>query len=465
MIKYAMTAAILLAALPVHAKPATELFESVSNSIVVVYGKNSRGKAESLGSGVVLSTGEIVTNCHVIEKSVIFSVKHGNREYPAALKHADHDRDVCSLSVADLDAPAATLGGTKSLKVGQKVFAIGAPNGLELTLSEGIISSLREVKGGRYLQISAPISPGSSGGGLFDEDGRLVGLPTFYLAEGQQLNFAVPVEWVKELPQRQTVARKADRKAARTGLFWLNKAIELENQKDWPRLLRHAQSWVRAQPGIAIAWFCLGNAYSKSSQIANAVEAYQQALRINPEDANVWSDLGIAYKKSGHVDKAIEAYQQALQIDPTHVNAWFGLGNAYKDSGQTDKAIETFQQALRIKPEYAKAWNNLGDAYNNSDQPAKAIEAFRQALRVDPEYTDAWHNLGVVYGISGETPKGIDAFQQTLRIDPKHVGAWFNLGVAYQIEGQSSKVMEVYRRLKELDPVQADRFFNKVMLP
>lgn len=81
MIKYAITAAILLAAFSVHAKPATELFESVSNSIVVVYGKSSRGKPESLGSGVVLSAGEIVTNCHVIEKSAMFSVKHRNREY------------------------------------------------------------------------------------------------------------------------------------------------------------------------------------------------------------------------------------------------------------------------------------------------------------------------------------------------------------------------------------------------
>jgi S1-C subfamily serine protease len=99
-------------------------------------------------------------------------------------------------------APAVVIGSTKTLKVGAKVYAIGAPKGLELTLSDGIVSSLREVDGGQYIQTTAAISPGSSGGGLFDENGALVGLTTFYLAEGQNLNFAVPVEWVKELPKR-----------------------------------------------------------------------------------------------------------------------------------------------------------------------------------------------------------------------------------------------------------------------
>jgi serine protease Do len=68
-------------------------------------------------------------------------------------------------------APAVVVGSTKSLKVGAKVYAIGAPKGLELTLSDGIVSSLREVEGGQYIQTTAAISPGSSGGGLFDENG------------------------------------------------------------------------------------------------------------------------------------------------------------------------------------------------------------------------------------------------------------------------------------------------------
>lgn len=412
----------------VSAKTATELFESVSNSIVVVYAKNSQGKTQSLGSGVVFAVGEIVTNCHVVEKSVSFAVKHRNREYLATLKHTDYDRDVCSLTVAGLDAPVVMLGSTKSLKVGQKVFAVGAPKGLELTLSDGIISSLREVTGGRYLQISAPISPGSSGGGLFDEEGRLIGLPTFYLAEGQQLNFAVPVEWVKELPQRHfSISSKPNE----SSLSWLNRAIQLEKRKDWVGLFRHAQAWKLAQPEVAEAWFALGNALRRSGRANVAIDAFQQALSLNPEYAAAWNNLGIAYD----------------------------------NSGQTTKAINAYQQALRIDPEDSMAWNNLGMAYDDLGQTAKAIDAYQQALRYDPEYAGAWNNLGTAYGKSGQINKAIEAFQQALRLDPEDTAAWKNLGIAYSISGQRSKVTEAYRRLKELDPKLADEFFRKYVLP
>ncbi len=92
------------------------------------------------------------------------------------------------------------------LKVGAKVYAVGAPHGLELTLSEGIVSSLREFEGSNYIQTTAAISNGSSGGGLFDENGALVGLMTFNYTKGQNLNFASPVEWVEELPKRSVKA-------------------------------------------------------------------------------------------------------------------------------------------------------------------------------------------------------------------------------------------------------------------
>ena len=488
-----------LTALPVsavvQAKSPTELFESVSSSIVVVHGMDNQGKPQSLGSGVVLSKDEIVTNCHVIEKSATLSIEHRGREYPATLKHSDYDRDVCSLTVTGFDAPVAVLGSTQPLKVGQKVFAIGAPQGLELTLSEGIISSLREVTGGRYLQISAPISPGSSGGGLFDEDGRLIGLPTFYLGGGQQLNFAVPVEWIKALPQRSTKMAPT----AQPAIWWLNKAAELEGKKDWPGLLEHAQAWTRAQSQDSMAWTALGEAYGQLKQTTKAIEAYQQALRINPEFAEAWDGLGDAYAQAGQTATAIEAYHQALRINPEYGEAWYNLGVVCSQASQTAKAIEAYHQALRINPEDAAAWNNLGTAYGQTDQTAKAIEAyqqalrinpedaaawnnlgtdygqaghtakaieaFQQALRINPEFARAWYNLGTVYGRAGQRAKAIEAFQQALRINPEYAQAWFGLGIGYKISGQTSKVMEAYRQLKRLDPELADEFFNKFVLP
>jgi len=461
LVRIAFAALAVTLAMQTQAKTAAEVFESVSNSVVVVHGLDAKGEPVVQGSGVILPDGAVVTNCHVVEKSNRFEVKHQGRSYPASLKHADHDRDVCSLSVAGLKAPAARPGTTKTLKVGQRVYAIGAPSGLELTLSEGIVSSLREVEGGRYIQTTAPISPGSSGGGLFDDEGRLIGLPTFYLKEGQQLNFAVPVEWIAELPERHTGKAKSDKR----GTDWLNESIALQESQDWPAMERHARRWTQAQPRNSAAWFSLGIANARVGQPAKAIEAYQQALRINPKDDGAWNNLGFDYDKVGQLAKAIEAFQKALRINLENAVAWNNLGSTYGKAGQTAKGIEAFQKALRINPEYASAWYNLGIAYKNNDQTAKAIEAYQQSIRINPEDEETWNNLGTAYNKVGQTAKAIEAFQQAIRINPENADAGYNLGVAYKNNGQHSRVMEIYRHLKMVAPQRADEFFTKIVLP
>ena len=234
----ALASALLLFTLtsPVaQAKTASEVYEQAAKSTVVVGNFDAQGKQKSMGSGVVMPDGDVVTNCHVVKGAIRLTVRVGQTERPATLRYSDWDRDVCSLSSNGLNAPAATVGSSKSLKVGAKVYAIGAPKGLELTLSDGIVSSLRELDGGQYIQTTAAISPGSSGGGLYDDKGALVGLTTFYYAEGQSLNFAVPIDWVKDLPKRSL----KNQPSTETTTTWLSKAMLLDNLKDLERLLAH----------------------------------------------------------------------------------------------------------------------------------------------------------------------------------------------------------------------------------
>ncbi|MDA3833923.1 MAG: trypsin-like peptidase domain-containing protein [Spirochaetales bacterium] len=279
----AMLIAVMLSASVVQSKIASEVFKEVSPSVVVIRTYDTQGNDKMLGSGVTLKDGVVVTNCHVLKDAATIQVDRHDIKYPATLLQSDWDRDICSLSVNGLKGQAVTKGSTTHLQVGDKVYVVGAPQGLDLTLSDGLISSLHPVAGGQYLQITAPISPGSSGGGLFDAEGRLIGLPTFYLAGGQQLNFAVPVEWVNELPKRNAPAPKAKKT---TSTEWLNQTIEFEEVKDWPGMLKHTYRWVKNQPREG-AWLNLGRAYEKNNQLNKSIEAFQQALRINPENAGV----------------------------------------------------------------------------------------------------------------------------------------------------------------------------------
>ena len=452
---------ILLTSLAVNAKTPSEVYEQAAKSTVVVRNMDGNGKAQSMGSGVILPDRDVVTNCHVIKGASQLKVRIDKKEYPATLRHSDWERDVCSLSVVGVTAPAIVMGSTKKLKVGARVYAIGAPKGLELTLSEGIVSSLREATSGQYIQTTAAISPGSSGGGLYDENGTLVGLTTFYLAEGQSLNFALPVEWIQDLPNRNQQAYSTDRPEP----WWSAKLMEIESRKDYQGLLAHCMRWTESQPSNGWAWFGLGVAYLELGMYANAVSANERALKINPDLAPIWNNLGLAYKRLNDHARAIDAFRQAIRIDREHVAAWNNLGSIYGMTKQSDKALEAFTQAVRIDPDNAEGWFLLGTAYTVSKHDTKAIEAFRQSLRVNPENDEAWISLAYAYGATHQDEKATAAAQQAVQVAPRNGEAWYTLGGIFAATGQREKVIDIYKRLKSVDPSWAEKFFRNFVMP
>ncbi|MCW5654008.1 serine protease [Hydrogenophaga sp.] len=196
------------------------LFERVAPSIWVVRTYDDAGRPVASGSAVVIGPGSLVTNCHVLTRSKKVAVARENVTYGATLEHPDAERDLCQLKVANFNAPAVTVAPADSLKVGSRVYAIGNPRGLETTISDGLLSGIRRSENNDFtaLQITVPISAGSSGGGLFDAQGRLIGITTFYIKEGQNLNFALPASWIAEVPERAqaAVAKHRERHAAST---------------------------------------------------------------------------------------------------------------------------------------------------------------------------------------------------------------------------------------------------------
>lgn len=176
-----------------------QVFAKASPSVVMVFvvAEGSR-KTVSQGSGVSVGGDKVITNCHVVfgkngtrrEKTEQIVVRRGDRKIAARLLAANKEYDTCLLSVSGLSIPTASIAETNDLRVGQRVYAIGAPSGLELTLTEGLLSAFRLMGNSRVIQTSAAIAPGSSGGGLFDERGNLIGITSFGLKSSPGLNFA-----------------------------------------------------------------------------------------------------------------------------------------------------------------------------------------------------------------------------------------------------------------------------------
>ncbi|MBX3609523.1 MAG: trypsin-like peptidase domain-containing protein [Hydrogenophaga sp.] len=187
------------------------LFERVAPSVWTVRTADTEGRPLTQGSAVVIGPGRLITNCHVLRRAARVSVGRENVSYGAELEHPDTERDLCQLKVANFSAPPVTIAPPESLRVGARVYAIGAPRGLETTISDGLLSGIRRNERAAFeaLQITVPISPGSSGGGLFDAQGRLIGITSFGLKDSQNLNFALPASWIAEVPERAQAALAA----------------------------------------------------------------------------------------------------------------------------------------------------------------------------------------------------------------------------------------------------------------
>jgi S1-C subfamily serine protease len=205
----------LCTATPASALTPAEVFAQVSPSVWRVQTFDTDGLLLGQGSGVVVGLGQVVTNCHVLAKARRVQVRREatGPALPARLAMWDVHRDLCQLMVPGLQAPAVRSVASYQVAVGQAAYAIGHPKGLELTMSAGLVSSFRRNEAQQLvlIQTSAAISGGSSGGGLFNERAELIGLTTIASIAGdaQNLNFAIPADWIGDLPRRHAAGRAA----------------------------------------------------------------------------------------------------------------------------------------------------------------------------------------------------------------------------------------------------------------
>jgi tetratricopeptide (TPR) repeat protein len=434
-----------------------ELYQRLSASVFIVESLDAAGTVVAKGSAVAVTPGEVVTNRHVIEDGVSWRLKRGDHSWPATITHLDPDHDLCQLKAEGLAAPPATVRSSETLAVGERVYAIGSPEGLELTLSEGLISGLREYEKAHIIQTSAAISPGSSGGGLFDVQGRLIGITTFYLKEGQNLNFALPGEWLLALASRPVSPVEKTKIASPTSqaLSWFELASQMLFAGKNEKAVSAFREVVRLEPDNAYAWNDLGLAYEALCQYNQAMHAYQEAIRLKPEDTTAWNNLGMLYNHLRQYDQAMHALQEAIRLKPEDASAWSNLGIVYSDLHQYDQAIRAYQEGIRLKPEDASAWYNLGLVYSDLLQYEQAVRAYQEAIRLKPGFASVWGGVCLAYINLRQYERAVHACQEANRLNPEDADAWYNLGTTYFYIQQYEEAVRAYQGAIRLKPEDA----------
>jgi tetratricopeptide (TPR) repeat protein len=492
-------AVFILSILPaqVHALTPEQVFSKVKDSIVVVRTLDAQGKMKSQGSGVLISSGRVATNCHVGVGGASYQVGRGKKIVRATLYAEDGDKDICLLDAKGITGKPAQLGKAENLKVGGAVYAVGAPQGLELSISDGIVAQLR---GGPppLIQTTTAISSGSSGGGLFDEEGRLVGLTTLYVEGGQNLNFAMPVEWIGEVkPGRKAVVNNHSQTE------WLKHAIALEKLKNWQGMLDWCQKWTKSEPENVSAWDYLAMACDNLKLYDGAIEAYLQCLRINPKYADAWYNLGSAYKDLKRYEEAIKAYRQVISINPEDAEAWYNLGIIYGLSGQkgqvmevygklkilnSAKADEFYKNVNVVMPVQPSAFNDrqkMNDikAINESLEIAlKDSERLKTKLgkgnktKIKKEHQNQIKKIaatdlrikGLGYstealttGNYGYYQKAIDAYEEAIILDPQNVNTYTLCASMYSLLKKHKEAVNISNKLIKRYPKLADGYFAR----
>ena len=215
-----ITAILVLGTVVATAQTAQQIAKKALDATVLLVMEDADGQPLGLGSGFFVRKGLVATNLHVIEDAAKGYAKRVGQETKYVIEGItarDDGNDLVIIKVSALDFPALTLGDSDAVQVGEAVYAVGNPRGLDGTFSQGVISSIREVKTRKRLQFTAPISPGSSGGPVLNEVGEVIGISVAIFRGGQNLNFAVPSNYLKAL-----VAKSEESKPLSQGSPWIS---------------------------------------------------------------------------------------------------------------------------------------------------------------------------------------------------------------------------------------------------
>jgi tetratricopeptide (TPR) repeat protein len=335
-----------------------ELVKRVKPAIVAIVTYDASGAPLMTGSGFFLRPGQVVTNLHVIRGARRCEVKTldgKGRIYPVAgVLDVDEEGDLAMLSVELPPSRVRSSALANQLpEEGEKIFVIGNPLKLEGSVSDGIVSAVRELPNiGKIIQITAPISHGNSGSPVFNLKGEVVGVVTIKVTNGQNINLAIGAARVRQL---------------HAGKRRLLADLIMRDKNGDP-------SETLYKTGLDSLW--LGN-------FDNALAYFENAVNKNPARADAWVQVGYCKVKQGKNDEAIKAYQQAVLLMPESDEVRNKLGDAYYYSGRLMEAIAAYKEAVRLRPQSPEGYYNLALAYFENGNQHQGMTVARLLKQLD----------------------------------------------------------------------------------
>jgi hypothetical protein len=409
-----------------------QLVKRIQPAVVSISTYTEDGTPLSQGSGFLLGGNNIlITNRHVIEGSYRAIARFDDGKEVAVKAVKALESDALDLVEVELDSAGATNVLTLNYRIpdpGERIIVIGSPLGLDQSVSDGIVSAVRVIDGASQIQITAPISPGSSGSPVLNLQGEVVGIATSRLRDGQNLNFAIPSENIVQL---------------NTG--------RIHSLREFGDLYVDS---------VIAAGGRLGSGHCDS-----AIRFFEFAIKLSPSHVAAWKLLGICKQMLALTDQAqwqkwvneaIEAFRQAVRYGPNDTEAYRLLADALRDHGDYINAVVVYKKLIAMHPEDDQAHTGLAYSFQQLKRYAEAADEYNLVLSHKTDL-HVLIELGDVYTSAGRKNEALAAYQRALELKPDDPWAHLHLGTYYASTANRSRAMNELRILRTLDPQMAKK--------
>ena len=416
--------------------PAEDIAEKALAATVYLEMKDKNGKTLGIGSGFFVKPNLIATNYHVIEGAAKGTAKLVGKYTTYNIEGVtatDKTNDLALLKVTAYGIKPLSLGDSDVVRIGETVYVAGNPKGLEGTFSDGIISSRRDKNTKERLQMTAPISPGSSGGPVLNRKGEVIGISFagHQALDAQNLNFAIPSKYLKTLLIRSSTSRPLGQSnvsiSAETYLLW---GYAKYKTGDYVGAIADYTKAIMSKPDLVEAYYNRGLAKVNLGQHSAAIADYDTAISRRPNKVDAYVNRGVAKDNLGRHFAAISDFDIAIRLEPDAADAYYNRGVAKVNLGQHSAAIADYDIAISLKPDFTIAYNNRGLAKAELGQFSDAIADYDTVISLKPDTAEAYLNRGVVKVKLGQNFAAITDFDIAIRLKPDDAKAYINRGVA-----------------------------------
>jgi len=344
---------------------AEKIYKKTSDAVVVIQSYNDKDELIKQGSGVIIKDkGYVITNYHVIAGSERIEISHNKKIIPFSdIIGIDVNKDILIIKIGKIKVPTLKICGSNSLVVGQKIYTIGSPLGFENTISEGIISGLRNhgEMGRDFIQITASISPGSSGGAVVNDKGELIGISTLSARDGQNLNFVIPIEDVLSVDLHSYSENNAYK-----DYEWFYKGSNALEKDDYNNAINYFTNFIDKYSNmeggyyLEIAYWGRGCAKGNLNNVNDAIQDFNKAIEINPNFQAAYYSRGIAKGRLGEYKNAIQDYNIAIQINPKDASSYSARSSAKVVLEDFIGGLQDIDKAIEINPYSAIYYKQRG---------------------------------------------------------------------------------------------------------